>query len=80
MPLRAQEEQMETAVQVRQSINVTAVATLLVALFAAVMGRELNAAMLAMAGVALVAAARQVVVSPPRPSRSTATDALCAHL
>ena len=76
---------METAVQIRQSINVTAVATFLVALFTAFMGRELNAAMLSMAGMGLIAAARGIVVLPRRRSAGGSPGlapepALCAHL
>jgi hypothetical protein len=78
---QAQEAQMETARQLRQSINVTAFATLLVAVFTALMGRELNAAMLSTAGLALIAVARFAVAVPRRGRPPTRTlPALCAHL
>jgi hypothetical protein len=80
---QAQEAHMETAVQIRQSINITALATLLVAVFIAVMGSPLNATLLSMAGLALIGAARWVAVAPRRAgvrrSRAPAA-ALCAHL
>jgi hypothetical protein len=76
---------METAVQIRKSINVTALATLLVALFTAFMGRELNAAMLSMAGMGLIAAARGIMLLPRRGGEGMRSCSIpepvrCAHL